>query len=233
MKRNIFFFMIIVVIIIIPFVSANLGVYKQNSCVNIRTILNTSAVNISTISYPNSTVLAVNSAMVKNGVSFNYSFCNTSDTGIYIYDYYDASGNTYVNSFEVTSTGGSSSVGTAIFYLITLVFMISLIVIFSLIFFSYDSFPVRIGMIGAIYLSMLLTIFVLWQMSIDFLTNTSFIPKATFNIFIVLCAIALPLFLGSFVWYILQFRKIKEIDNLVMRGYSYDEAEERNNRRRR
>lgn len=82
-------------------VNADLGSYNEGSCVELKTALNSSYVNISSLAYPNSTIAVRNIAMTKNGYTFNYTFCNTYITGNYIYDYFDSNGNTYVNSFTI------------------------------------------------------------------------------------------------------------------------------------
>jgi len=102
---------------LISLTSASLGFYKQGECVNIKTILNSTWVNISTISSPNSTVIYSQQSMQKVGQTFNFSFCNTSDLGNYIYDYYDNSGKVYVNDFEITYSGDSISEAQAILYI--------------------------------------------------------------------------------------------------------------------
>jgi hypothetical protein len=98
-------------ILVAALASANLGTFKQFDCVNIKTILNTSAVNISTINYPNSTLAATNQEMTKISYTFNYSFCGTSDLGTYTYDYFDADGNVYVNDFTITPNGKDAPSG--------------------------------------------------------------------------------------------------------------------------
>lgn len=118
----------LIITLILPLISANLGTYRQGDCVQIKTILNTSSVNISTISYPNSTLALTNVVMNKNGQTFIYNFCDTISSGNYIYDYFDAEGNYYVNDFTINKAGlESSTPGQSIIY-ITILF-------FSLIFF--------------------------------------------------------------------------------------------------
>lgn len=102
---NISLLLLTLLLVMLPVGSANLGVYKQGDCVNIKTILNSTWVNISSISYPNSTLVVSNKAMTKQSLTFNYSFCQTQPIGNYVYDYYDDGGNYYVNNFEITSTG--------------------------------------------------------------------------------------------------------------------------------
>ncbi len=99
------------------FTSASLGTFTQGDCVNIKTILNTTSVNISTISFPNSTTAVSNKEMTKTAQTFNYSFCNTNVLGTYIYDYFDAEGNTYVNDFEITPNGKQFTTQNSISYL--------------------------------------------------------------------------------------------------------------------
>jgi len=95
--------------ICLPLVNASLGTFKQGECVNIKTILNASQVNISSISNPDSAVVMTEGIMTKIGYTFNYTYCNTTQLGTYIYDYYDNGGNVYVNDFEITPTGNESS----------------------------------------------------------------------------------------------------------------------------
>lgn len=119
-----------VLILLLGLVSADLGTFRQGECVKIKTILNASSVNISTISYPNSTVIISNKAMTKTGQTFSYTFCNTSILGTYIYDYFDNSGNVYVNSFEITPTGNDLSSSQSVVYII--IFIISFIIFIGL-----------------------------------------------------------------------------------------------------
>jgi hypothetical protein len=103
MKRLLLVFLF--ALLIIPIASASLGTYKQNDCVNIKTISNGTSVNISSISAPNSVLLVSNVVMTKNGHTFNYTFCQTAIIGNYVYDYFDSLGNNYVNDFEITPSG--------------------------------------------------------------------------------------------------------------------------------
>lgn len=112
---------LIIGLFLISLASASLGTFEQGECVRIRTILNTTSVNISTISYPNSSLAISNQEMTKNAQTFNYTFCSTSDLGTYIYDYFDAEGNVYVNSFIITTTGEQVSLSNIILVLAFLV----------------------------------------------------------------------------------------------------------------
>lgn len=131
-----YFVVALFVLMLIPLATAGLGTFKQNSCVDIKTILNSSWANISSISYPNSTVAYSNVGMTKSGQTFNYTFCNTSDMGTYTYDYFDNNGDVYVNDFIVNFNGSDAPSGTlvAIFIVLFCAFIagFTYVIIFSL-----------------------------------------------------------------------------------------------------
>ena len=114
---------IILGIFLISFVSASLPTVEQNVCIQIKTILNTAGVNISSITYPNETTLFLNQEMEKNALTFNYTFCGTNVLGTYTYDYFDADGGVYVNDFLVTLSGNISTTGEAILYFLLTIIM--------------------------------------------------------------------------------------------------------------
>jgi len=107
-------------------VSADLGTFKQNDCVDLKGSSDTTAMNISSISLPNSTVYAAEQEMTKLGKTFNYTFCATGVLGTYTYDYYDSDGNTWVNSFEITTDGRTNTIG---FYLVILLISFGVILL--------------------------------------------------------------------------------------------------------
>jgi len=91
-KKVIIFF----VLLIIPFVSANgfgydgialnnfnIGTFKQGNCIDLKqTCSNCTFINITSISYQGKTIIE-ESEMEKQGTLYNYTFCNTSQIGIY------------------------------------------------------------------------------------------------------------------------------------------------------
>jgi hypothetical protein len=106
--------------------SASLGGYDPNDCVNIKTILNTSAVTISSISYPNSSTALGITPMEKNGMTFNYTFCDTSISGTYNYDYNDSEGNVYVNDFIIGKLQSTSQgIGSMVFLGLMIILMVT------------------------------------------------------------------------------------------------------------
>lgn len=90
----------------IGIVSADLGSFPMGSCVLLKSLPGLQDVNISTISYPNGTIAASNIPMILVDQTGTYNFCLTQTLGPYIYDYYDASGNRYVNKFDIGDSNG-------------------------------------------------------------------------------------------------------------------------------
>lgn len=114
-KGKKFVFLLLFFILFINLGQSSLGVYKVGDCVDIKTILNTSAVTISSLNYPDSSRVLGITEMEKNGLTFNYTFCNTSNLGTYNYDYNDTEGNVYVNDFIIKSGSNDSSITLFIF----------------------------------------------------------------------------------------------------------------------
>ncbi len=139
-------------IFIVTLASASLPAVEQNVCIQIKTILNTSSVNISTITYPNETTLFLNKDMTKNALTFNYTFCGTDTIGIYIYDYFDAEEEVYVNDFEVTPTGFILETSDSLLYIIILIatFILFLAFLYPAIKLPYANIPQADGSITKI-----------------------------------------------------------------------------------
>lgn len=107
-----------------------LGVFPQDSCVNVRGELNETGANVS-IYYPNSTLVHFNQPMANmRGDIWNYSFCNTSTLGEYMYEYCDLLGyDCRENTFEITYAGLEVTEGQAIIYTALLLLLIFFFII--------------------------------------------------------------------------------------------------------
>lgn len=117
------------VLLTLSFLSAT-NYYKINSCVDINIISNASSINISSLEYPNSSIAIKDKNITKTGIHlFSYSFCNTTDIGIYNYGYYDEAGNTYYDFFIINYTGTEFTTAQAILYIIFLAGAIFLFVL--------------------------------------------------------------------------------------------------------
>ena len=121
---------ILLIIMMANFSSAQLpGYIVSGDCVNIKIPLNATWVNVSSITYPNQTMLSLNVATSKIGNNFYYNgFCDTSQYGFYSYEFFDDTGFTSGNTFEVTKYGISNSLFMCV---MIFVFILSLIAIIS------------------------------------------------------------------------------------------------------
>jgi hypothetical protein len=97
---------------------------KQGECINLRYACpECSYMNI-TISSPNGTALVENEAMtnLSSYYSYNYSFCDTSDLGVYLAIMnYNETGSYFesdMNYFEITPSGNSGDENTFLFIII-------------------------------------------------------------------------------------------------------------------
>lgn len=86
-----------------------LGTFEQGICMELyQQCANCTYVNLSSITYPNNTLLNLNVTMTKDGVDFNRTFCGTDDQGEYWYTVFgDKNGGfkTETIRFEVTPSG--------------------------------------------------------------------------------------------------------------------------------
>jgi succinate dehydrogenase/fumarate reductase cytochrome b subunit len=224
MKNKIFLFMLLG-LFLISFCSASLGGYNPNECVNIKTILNTSAVTISSLNYPNSSTALGITKMEKNGLTFNYTFCDTSTQGTYNYDYNDTEGNVYVNDFIIGKVQTTAQgLGSTIF----LILMVVLMVTFGLIgfkLFKTENFWV-LG-VFFVFLSFLLLIYNTWlgyefHKTLTGLQDSS-IPEIIFYIFLLILVLGL---LVSITLLVLNWKKVfKYIKREIKRNDNKDDKD--------
>lgn len=200
----------IIGLFLISFCSASLGTFKQGDCVDIKTILNTSAVTISSLNYPNSSTALGITEMEKNGLTFNYTFCNTSTLGNYNYDYNDSEGNVYVNDFLVTANGQIQSTSQGLGSLAFLGLMLVLMFVFG-----FGGFKLaksdNLWILGIffMFLSVLLLVYNTWlgyeyHRTLTGLADSS-IPEIIFYIFLFILVLGL---LTSLVLLFLHWKKV-------------------------
>ncbi len=210
-------------VLLIGMANASLGGYNPNECVNIKTILNTSEVTISSLSYPNSSTALGITNMEKNGLTFNYSFCDTSTYGTYNYDYNDTEGNVYVNDFIIGKVQTTAQgLGSVIF----LILMIVLMITFGLLGFRLAKTD-NLWILGIffMFLSILLLIYNTWlgyeyHRTLTGLQGSS-IPETIFYIFLFLLVLGL---LTSIALLILHWRKVFKYIKREIRSNPKDDS---------
>lgn len=107
----------------------DLGIFKQRECVSLYQLCDLcSYVNITSITFPNSTTLYLNEEMNKEGNIYTYEFCDTEIIGQY---FYSSCGDKdtlscEVIKFEITPTGLINSIG---YYILILIFSLGVIIL--------------------------------------------------------------------------------------------------------
>lgn len=141
MKRELIFF-IFVLALMTTFVSASLGTFKQNECVDIRVLANCTGVNLTEVRGQ-----VINAPMtLLGGQTFNYTFCNTTNLGEYIYSWdnvcIDCSQGDCGNSFIITPNGKDLTTGGGVMFI---VFIVGILFIFSLCLYGSIVIPFKNG----------------------------------------------------------------------------------------
>lgn len=129
--------------------------------------------------------------------------------------------------FIVTPSGIEATTGRALIDMgllfVLLLFLTGAVFIFT----SSENLLAKVGMFGFGYLLLIAITFISWNMATDFLLSAPFIADMFRILFFVLIIGAFPLLLGAFAWYVIMLFRIKEIERLMGKGMSYDEAERR------
>ena len=138
-KLLVFLFLGIFLINLVSAESRNsIGVFRQGDCVElIQTCADCTYVKISSVSYPNSTKALELVTMTKTGTFYNYTFCDTSNLGIYKVDGYGdelAVDTVFSYTFEITYSGKNISSAQGILYIIlfVVIFLTFIITIFGI-----------------------------------------------------------------------------------------------------
>lgn len=133
--RNVFIILACALFIftLIPLASAevqSLGSAKQNECIQlVQSCTSCTYVNVTTVQLPNKDIESIFQEMEVNGFSYNYTFCGTSQIGMYIATTCgDIDGtNTCVSyDFDITPSGFAQTLG---FYFLVLVIISSVVVL--------------------------------------------------------------------------------------------------------
>jgi hypothetical protein len=195
---------ILLLFIFIPLSSAvfELPAVKKNTCAElVQTCANCTFVNVTSVKLPNQTILSFNRAMSQNSNVYNYTFCNTTLIGNYIYDTIGNPDGTLTTAsvlFEVTETGDVISTAQSIIYLIGILLGSGIFVLFITLALkiNFDNFRnndgfiekinfgkyLRILFIALSYITFVLISFFMWNLSLGY--NSSVLNISSFFWFI-------------------------------------------------
>lgn len=226
-------FLIIISFMELTFVSAqieSLSTSKINTNIQlVQSVTNSTYCNLTKIQYPNNTILSLNSAMTRNGNDYNYTF---SPDALGEYSYITCCNPNSIETcvgvtFEVTTTGNNVSLIIIVFYIAGLCVLFAFLIGCIYSFVKFDNLLNRVGMLGFSYLILIAISFIVYQMCLDFLSRSSFITDMIWWIWVVLMYASIIIFPLGFIWYMYNISQIKEIQQLIDKGFSEDEAEHR------
>ena len=226
-------------ILLLGNVNADLGTFKKDLCVElIQTCENCSYVNLTRVSYPNSTIaLNGNFSMTRYNSVYNYSFCDTNVTGIYVYlTQGDLDGATTTGNelFTITETGTALNDSQTTLYSI-LIFIVFLVFVISV--YGTIKLPMKnprseeddqiLGVSNLKYAKILLGYFsymvLLFIFGIGEDLTTNYLPLTSVHTFfdlgyLYLVILALPLLFMTFAIFVISWINDKKIQRILERG---------------
>lgn len=218
------------------FIEFNLGNgFQQNTCIELQASCATCTfMNVTTVIYPNSTQALGNSAMTKIGTQFNKTFCATDAIGVYTYWVVGnpTTGNPSAGvTFEVSPTGKFFTLVEGLFYIVILITLIS-ITWFLFMRFSRSETPgARAGFGVTTHLMFLITVFLIYRLSVDYISLLSYLGPFIFWFFItVLVTFAITILVAVGYLVVAQINQVRK-NELIKRGHSEESAIARMKRR--
>lgn len=130
------------------------GIFKKAECVDLpQTCENCSFINLTRISYPNSSAaIAGQFSMTQLGNFYNYTFCETDTIGKYYYttngdlDGFNTTGN---DCFYITTSGNEITTAKSMTFFISIFVMVFMSILFFIISFTINKESrLRFGLIG-------------------------------------------------------------------------------------
>jgi hypothetical protein len=170
--------------------------------------------------------------MIKNGQTFSYEFCNTSEFGIYVYDYFTDEGDVYVNDFKVTPNGDDLGSGLSILLFISLVIILTLLILTIRGMIIVDDFGWNFGFLNIAYILLNIFFFVSWKIFSNYVYTIPSIGTALHAFWIISNVVWIPFILGQVAYILLKLTDEAQIKKLVKMGYTQDEAHSRVKRKK-
>lgn len=238
MDKNKLILLIFLGIFLISFASAldNAGVGKQNQNFTFcQTCSDATFITLSTLQFPDRTVIPINTNMTASGSSFCYNITTTSQLGRYdITGFSNGCENTYATYFEITYSGDKLDTAGAILNLgfLTLIILLLLVVVFSisnlpsgndeddygnllsinnLKYFNYALYIIGYGLLITVF-------FLSSNLALAYLS--SMFGNILFVVYKILMILGIPFVVILLLIIIINIFKDKEMKNIIERGGS-------------
>jgi len=167
MKKLILLFSIVFMIFLVG-ATSNLGTFKQGDCIELYQLCdNCTYVNLTSITFPDSTLTTIGSSMTKSDVDYNHTFCNTTVLGDHSYKVCGDKDGVFsceVIDFLITPSGRSDN---------SSYFIVIILIIYAVAFIGFFGKNEWVTMIGGLAM-MILGLYIVRNGIIiyrDFLTN--------------------------------------------------------------
>lgn len=180
-----------------------------------------------TVSYPNSSVLVNQQQAQFQTAFYSYNFTLPEISGSYDYNLFCSDTNSFSNSFEVTPNGELPTVAKAFFYIGLLMLIIFFLILIFWAHMQDQSHLARFWWFAFMWIPIWAILFIGYNMARDFLTSQGAIAGVFWWAWLII-GVVYPFFLLGLVLYTFYFiYKQKEVQRLITRGFSLEDAEGR------
>jgi len=231
MKKEVkkLFFILMLGILFISLTSAyDLGAVKKDGCADLyQHCSDCSFVNVTSIKYPNQTIIYLNIGMDKNGYDFTYNYCNNNQSGDYFYTVCGDPTNkdpcktySYVvteSGVEITQQRSSSSIA-----LLGILFLLLLVSLYAL--FTVENYIGKFALYWASHLLFILIAFIGWQIGVEGILGGVALTGVFRIIFWVLTVSVLPMIFLSIAWIVYIHTFNEHFEKLIDKGHDTESA---------
>lgn len=216
-----------------------LGVFKQGKCVElIQTCSNCTWINMSSVSYPNSTKLLLTTGMTQNGIEYNYSFCKTDALGQYIATTCgDVDGGLTCVSydFEITYLGKKNTTAENT---ISIIVLIILILGLTTLIYTGKNLPsenvrtnegelikiewkkyMKWGCWTFSYIIVIFIVYICWTLSKAY-SNFDYLPNIFMMFYKIILGLSFPLMVFVVIYGSIKFLHERKLEEMLERGLS-------------
>lgn len=208
-----------------------MGVYKKGDCIELIQLCgDCSYNNITSIQYPNETKIILDVSMTKRGTEYNYTYCFPELNGRFnINGVGDLDGEDTVWAYTLTLTpNGEEPTTPKLLFHYGEIFILFVFLIASIL--GMISVKDPKGTFALYWISHLLFVailFLLWDGSLNLLTSTPFLIAFFRILFWISIISILPMMILSIAWMVYVLATCKDVQNLIDRGSTSEEAWDR------
>jgi len=233
MKRGIVLF-IVCLSLLLPIITSTetqMGVYAKGDCIELIQLCGDCTYNnITSIQFPNATKVILDVNMTKRGTEYNYTYCFPNITGKFLINGVgDLGGENTVWAYTLTLTpNGEEPTTPKLLFHYGGIFILFIFLIGSII--SMIKIEDPKGAFALYWVSHLLFVaitFMLWDGSLNLLTSAPFIIAFFRILFWISIISILPMMISSVAWMIYVLATCKDVQNLIDRGSTSEEAWDR------